>query len=94
MKLNIKDVLAALENDKNYLKSVPVGTIITGVYSKLFGVEVSIEKQSGYRTAWGVDGGVGRMAFESWMVSGYEENYIASRLRKMAEDNEYYEIRG
>ena len=34
MKLNIKDVLAALESDKNYLKSVPVGTIITGVYSR------------------------------------------------------------
>lgn len=90
MKINIKEAMK--ENGKQ-LESLPVGTRITGVQYKRSGLEVIIEKRSGYRTGWDISGTVGRAAFEDWAVAGYADPYIKSTLRDVLNGtSKYYNL--
>lgn len=87
MNISIKE---AMENDGRLLRESPIGTRITGVYSKDSGREVLIEKRDGYRTGWGLDGAVGRRKFEEWAISGSSCPYIKSTLRAILNGTSKY----
>lgn len=90
MKINVMD---AMKNGGELLESLPVGTRITGVYSKYSGMEAIIEKRSGYRTGWDINGLVGRVEFTEWTIFGYAEPYIKSTLRGVLDGtSKYYEL--
>lgn len=92
MKISVED---AMKDDGKLLESLPVGTKITGVTYKRSGMEVIIEKRSGYRTGWDLNGMVGRAPFTEWAVAGYEDPYIKRTLREvLAGTNKYYNLNG
>ena len=87
------DVRKVMQDNGKLLESLPNGTRITGVYSKHSGMEAVIEKRSGYRTGWDLNGLVGRVAFTEWTVFGYADPYIKSTLRGVLDGtSKYYEL--
>ena len=92
MKISVED---AMRNDGEMLETSLVGTKITGVYYKRSGLEVIIDKRSGYRTGWDLNGTVGRTAFTEWAVAGYEDPYIKRTLREALDGtSKYYSFKG
>ena len=87
------DVRKVMQDNGKLLESLPNGTKITGVHYKRSGMEVIIEKRSGYRSGWDMNGLVGRVAFTEWAVAGYTDPYIKSTLRDVLNGtSKYYEL--
>ena len=87
------DIRGAMNGSVRNLIDAPNGTRITGVFSKRSGMEVIIEKRSGYRTGCDMTGSVGRAQFTEWAISGYANPYIEKTLSEVLDGtNKYYRL--
>lgn len=87
------DIMEAMNDSARNLINAPDGTRITGVFSKRSGMEVIIEKRTGYRTGWDTTGSASRAQFTEWAISGYADPYIKKTLSEVLNGtNKYYRL--
>jgi predicted ABC-type ATPase len=82
------------EERKAWLENAPVGTKISGLYSKRTGNEISVEKQEGYHQIYGGVGAGTKIKETYWTIEGSKTTTPAKTLREAEEGtNKYYEFR-
>lgn len=82
------------EERKAWLENAPVGTKISGLYSKRTGNEITVEKREGYRQIYGGAGAGTKIKETYWAIEGSETTVPAKILREAEEGtHKSYEFR-